>query len=433
VTDLIRAVQKQSIDSSLVYLFEITLSGGTVLYFHPDYDTDNLNSNEEGYIYFRDRTDPTIIRNYAPFPMDMTGIDLQADGAINRPTLTVANVTSTFSDALGGLQNDDLVGQTVVKRTTLKKYLYGEPGDASPSVEFPIQKYVIDRIESENPVSVTFELAPPFDLSGIKLPSRMVLGKYCSWQYQGNDINSCGGCKWNKDSHVTLPNTGELGDFDAYFTDKDVPIVNANLFSSNTSINPAFNPNSYSYSVGDTIYNSDSGGSIWVCKTAHTSQTWSNSYYQANWVLVAFLVWTAGKAYYVDDYIKNGNNYYRCNNQHTAHASDFTNDINNWDVIYTYTVWNSSDNYSTGDYVERTDSTQTTVWKALLDNNDEVPAEGLYWTRGDKCGKRLSSCKSRFQFKPRTPFTTTYAAPRVTKDTTVSLPFGAFPGAGKFR
>lgn len=433
MTDLIEVVQKQSLDSELIHLFELTLSDGTILYFHPDYDMSNTTTNQKGYIYFRDRTSPYTVRNYVPFPIEMSGADFQADGAITRPTLTVANVTSAFTDALDGFVNDDLIGQTITKRTTLYKYLYGQPGDASPPVEFPVQKYIIDRIEDENPLSITFELAPPFDLSGVKLPGRMVLGKYCSWQYQGNELSSCGGCRWSKNSKPTLPMPGDTsGQFKAYFTEKDEPIVSSNMFSTDSSINPSFNPNSYSYSVGDTIYTSDATGAVWMCKVAHTSTTWSLSYYQTNWDLIAHLTWAPSTAYYVNNYVKNGTDYYRCNTQHTS--GTFSTDSAKWDRIYIYTTYSQYASYSAGDYVEYDNGTQTTIWKSLVTpNENHTPSESVYWTRGDKCGKKLSSCKSRFQFIPRHSYSTNNSTPKVQKDTTASLPFGAFPGAGKFR
>ena len=431
MTELIEVVQKQDIDSSLVHLFELTISEDTILYFHPDYDISNTTEGEKGYIYFRDRTDPSIIRNYVPFPISMSGSDFQADGAINRPTLTVANVTSAFSDALGEFKNDDLVGQTITKRTTLYKYLYGQSGDASPSIEFPVQKYIIDRIESETPVSITFELAPPFDLSGIKLPGRMVLGKYCSWQYQGNDIRSCGGCRWNKDSKIALPAPGDtVLEFKAYFTENDEPIVDATLFTTTTTWQT-----SHDYLKGDLVKRDSK---IWIAIEDHTSSSSStgfNTDYNTNgyWAKYAYLSWASSTVYNVDDYIKNGTDYYRCNSSHTS-SSDFSTDSAKWDRVYIYTTYSRYSSYSTGDYVEYDNGTQTTIWKSLVTpNEDNLPSESAYWTRGDKCGKKLSSCKSRFQFIPRYSATTNNSTPKSTRDTNQSLPFGAFPGAGKFR
>ena len=42
MTDLIDVVQKIEPGSELVHLFELTLPNGTVLYFHPGFETDVL-------------------------------------------------------------------------------------------------------------------------------------------------------------------------------------------------------------------------------------------------------------------------------------------------------------------------------------------------------------------------------------------------------
>ena len=158
MSELIEAVQLQEPGSELVALYEVTVNN-TILYFHAGLEEDLTE------VQFRDRTSPYTARTYIAFPIMMDGVDLSADGAINRPTLTVANVANTFSSAIGDIKAEDLVGERLTKRTTLKKYLVGESGDTSPSVEFPIRKFILDRISGENNVSVSYELAAPYDLS----------------------------------------------------------------------------------------------------------------------------------------------------------------------------------------------------------------------------------------------------------------------------
>jgi len=435
MTDLIDVVQKQDPGSELVELFELTLSDGTVLYFHPDFDSDNSTASEEGYIYFRERTSPYNVKSYMPFPIQVDGIEYSADGAQNRPNLTVANVTSVFDTEIGDFKNDDLVGQPVVKRTTLKKYLY-EPGGSAgaydsttPPIEFPIQKYIIDRVSQENPISVTFELASPFDLGGIQIPNRSVLGKYCSWEYQGNDLNSRGGCIWSKNSLIELgTSTTTTGDFKAYFTEKDEPIIDEIIFTTNTPW-----ATSTSYSVGDLVLES---AKVYMANTAHTSgATFAGD--SANWDLIADTAWATSTSYAVNYYVKSGNNYYRCNTAHTSDATSFSADSAKWDTIYLYKTWDTSpsatNTFSAGDYVEYDNGTQTTIWRALLASTNNDPTESTTWTRADKCGKKLSSCKCRFQVTARHPYTTSNATPQVVKRSSVPLPFGAFPGTGKFR
>jgi len=434
VTDLIEVVQKIDPGSELVHLFELTLPNGTVLYFHPGFETDAA----DGYIYFRERTGSFNVQTYEPFPIDMSGVEFNSDGAQNRPTLTVANVTSAFSEDLGtNFSNEDLIGQPIVKRTTLKKYLYQPDGSAGaydsvqPPIEFPIQKYIVDRVSGENATAVTFELAAPFDLSGIQLPNRSVLGKYCSWEYQGQDLNSRGGCVWSKNSLIELGvSISDTENHKAYFTSKDEPIIPEVIFTTTTAWQT-----SHAYLIGDLIRRNNV---VWVAIQDHTSSSSStgfNTDYNTNgyWAKYAYLSWASSTVYNVDDYIKNGTDYYRCNSSHTS-SSDFSTDSAKWDRVYIYTTYSRYSSYSTGDYVEYDNGTQTTIWKSLVTpNEDNLPSEGAYWARGDKCGKKLSSCKSRFQFIPRYSVTTNNSTPKSTRDTNQSLPFGAFPGAGKFR
>ena len=62
---------------------------------------------------------------------------------------------------------------------------------------------------------------------------------------------------------------------------------------------------------------------------------------------------------------------------------------------------------------------------------DQTPGFNNYYEKGDVCGKRLTSCSCRFGFRPLD--STQASTGSTTKDTSVSLPFGGFPGARKFR
>ena len=130
MSELISSVQLQDPGSELVELYELVV-GSSTLYFHSGLEEDLTT------VQFRDRTSPYTVRTYTAFPIEMDGLEMSADGAINRPSLTVANVTNVFSSAIGNVKPEDLVGERLTKRTTLKKYLYGESGDASPPVLFP--------------------------------------------------------------------------------------------------------------------------------------------------------------------------------------------------------------------------------------------------------------------------------------------------------
>ena len=213
MTTLIDAVQTQEPGSELVELIEVELASGSI-YLHSGIESD-LST-----VQFRDLTTPATIRTYTAIPIELTGVERNADGASSRPSLVVANVLSTFRGLIGDLTNKDLIGKRVIRRQTLKKYLYGETDDANPPIEFPVEKFIIDRVASENKVAIKFELASVMDLEGVKLPNRIVVGKYCNWEYQGI-ANGRGGCTWKANSKITVGTT----EYKAYFTIDDEPIL----------------------------------------------------------------------------------------------------------------------------------------------------------------------------------------------------------------
>lgn len=199
MSEIIDTVQLQEVDDSLVDLYELEVRGETI-YLYGGLDGG-------ASVQF---SDGSQLNEYFEFPIELEGIDMSSDGAASRPTLRIANVISLIglmnNDAseigneaayLGIVKNEDLIGAKITRRRTLGKYL----GQAGSPVEFPKQIFILDRISSENNVVVEFELASPFDVEGVKLPARVVIGKYCPWKYQGaSDSPPCGGCTWPKDS-----------------------------------------------------------------------------------------------------------------------------------------------------------------------------------------------------------------------------------------
>ena len=207
VDDLNEDLQKQSVDAA-VELWEIELSSSTSAYFFSGLDSD-LDT-----VDFRDRVTPATIRTYEALPILGEGFSQKSDGPSARPKLTVANILDTFSGALGDLTNKDLLGKKIYRRRTLEKYLH--PTDtSSPPVEMPIQMYYIDRISDQSILSVTFELASPFDVGGIQLPKRVILGNACSWEYQGSASskaiqNRRGACSWATNRQLVDQETGTV-------------------------------------------------------------------------------------------------------------------------------------------------------------------------------------------------------------------------------
>ena len=181
---------KQEINSGYLEFYELVVGEGSnnTLYFH-----DGKNENAADIQYDGN--------TYIAIPILINGIEIKGDGAIARPSLTVANVESlikssskfktqmadgTWGAIVDGVpitandfKLDDLIGSRITRRRTLEKYLTSDP-----LVEFPKDIYIIDRVAQKTNQFVTFELAPPHDLGGVRLPTRNVIGKYCPWRYQ---------------------------------------------------------------------------------------------------------------------------------------------------------------------------------------------------------------------------------------------------------
>ncbi len=391
MTDIIASdLQQLETDSKYVELFELVLDSGNILYFHPGLEEDLTT------VQFRDRESPHILRTYVAMPVMMEGLDLQADGAMSRPTLTIANIIDKFSTVSGNFTNKSLVGKTLIRRRTLKKHLHGErEAGAAGTVptEFPVIKYIIDRIAAETSTIVTFEVAAPYDLQNIKLPRRVVVGKYCSWEYQGA-ASGRGGCIFPRDSAVkrldnlTNDNDKTLRTHYGYFNDKNEPLVSATWLLANTS---AWSASSVSYTQESYVSHS---GKYWQSLQVHTS---SSSREPGT---------TAGEAFWKQ--------------AHHFAAHD-----------------NTSHNYSVGDHVSF--GSPANIWKCILAHNSststagtiEPSYESAYWVREDLCSKTLQGCKCRFQFVP-VDYDTANQPPSSRKDTNNVLPFGGFPGTYKF-
>ena len=167
--------------SSIIELFTLTttaaLHGSAQTYrFHSG---SSLNSN--GEIVWAGNS-------YQRFPIEADGFAFQK-GQIPRPTLTVSNALGTITSILLTVNEtttgNDLTGATVTRIRTLAKFLdavnfaggvnpYGTP---DPNAEFPQEIYSIDRKASETRDAVSFELAAPIDLAGVRAPKRQCTRK----------------------------------------------------------------------------------------------------------------------------------------------------------------------------------------------------------------------------------------------------------------
>jgi len=93
--------------------------------------------------------------------------------------------------------------------------------------------------------------------------------------------------------------------------------------------------------------------------------------------------------------------------------------------ISSISTWSSSATYDEDDKVKTITDGHTQIWEALRDvpANKNPANSPSYWKRLDVCSKTLTGCKKRFQGNNT----------NAELNTSLSLPFGGFPGARKFK
>ena len=363
---------------------------------------------------------------YYAMPISMSNIDIKNDGSQNRPVLTVANAesiirsSSVFQNAddggtngLGNFTIDKLVGKRVTQRQTLEKYLTLDPSTVSTKsvVEYPKKVYIIDAIKTKTSSFVSFELASPFDLEGIKLPNRQVIGKYCPWVYTGRSFSTpTGACTWHKAGKFTQYQTSDSSTkgYRVYFTDQDEPIVWKYLIHASPTglkgANTHPGDTSGSFALDALVGLSDGSGGFTYWRSSVANNTTVPSSSESSWQQVrVYEPFISGQTY--------------STNSSDARRSEM--------VIHPVTGATSKDDTTF------TFSNTTTVYRVTVTNNDQTPADSSnHWVRADQCGKLLKSCKIRFQFDTSsTGQGGQYTIPSTDTVNQNILPFGGFPGS----
>lgn len=469
MTNLIATdLQGMEVDSPLIDLFELVLPNDSILYFHPGVD-DDANASS---IQFKDVESPHTIRTYQPFPIDLDGLEIASDGAINRPNFTVANIGQFFSNLLSGYSNKDLIGQRITRRQTLQKYLVGEtPGSPGAPVELGRVSYIIDRIAKETNTTITFEVSAVYDLDGIQIPRRVSVGKYCSWMYQGYHLYKKGGCTWSTGSTVygfdreggTIDQSKPLLQH-AYFDMFDKPLI-SNEWAT-------FSLNIASGVAGTTagVLTLPSGQSTVfppmrvqgtllpdntrvVTKNSSTSYqlntTLLNNYNSGNVTFKNIWPWQDYNTYLDYEYARTGSgttedpyrywqSLYRDNIDNDPTTSD---GAPYWREARTWTDWNATTSYNEGDLVRhQIDVFQDsigTIFRCTASHDTsnttatEPSLQSSYWEREELCSKTLQGCKCRFQAIPVSQHDND-SPPSGAKKAETPLPFGSFLGLQKF-
>lgn len=380
MSDLIETVQKQDPGSELVILFDLEYIPGSFVYFTSNYDAGDVQFPDSG----------GTLRTYAALPIEADGFDISSEGSYSRPTLTVSNLSNTLASAIG-IDFEELIGRRITRRITLAKYLYGGSNYSSTPIEYPKTTYVIDRIRERNVMQVSFELAAPFDLANITLPRRQVISGGCPWRYQGaspslDEENKVGGCNWHA--------AGTYRDGNIYANQKDEYIVSSSLTF--TTFSSSATAGNYYKTVKSGLTEIDGDGQnttasttvydYWQCLT-NTSTTPSDT--SSSWRRVrVYSTYSASATYYA-----------------------YTDSSYNNYVLHNSVMWKVK-----------------TITQSANAHVVTPPDYSNYWTRGDSCGKRVTSCAARFH---ATPDGSGGVETTTTKQT--PLPFGGFPASRVYK
>ena len=393
MTAIVENVQKQGVESPIITLYDLEYADGIFAYFASTLD-DDLTS-------IQCRDSGGTVRTYTALPLQLEGFDVQSDGALSRPKMTVANIESTFKDALGGLSFEDLIGRRITRRTTQEKYLVGNSGDSTPPVEFPSITYVIDRIASKSIMGVTFELAAPFDLAGIKLPRRVVIGGACPWKYQGAsstlaEVDKEGGCSWRLDNKINIGGTDYL--LAANESDEMILLKTALTGAATGTTEGAsgsFTQNSF-YFTNNNLQRYDASGVLAVAGDVNTRQYW-----------LCIRSTSTGPS--------NTNTAFRKVRPYQTFSSTGT--------FYGYSDKGFNDIVLQNGAFWRVKRTTVTGYGGSQTSGNI--SENDFWTRADRCGKQITSCRLRFQAKLHPSVSGAFSA---LQDNKQALPFGGFPG-----
>ena len=139
-------------------------------------------------VRFRDTSGASnTTRSYTPFPIEISEVENSASSSMPRPIMTLSNLSNVLN-----LGPESIVGGRVEIIHTFKKYLFGEAqGNAGSSL--PRQSFVIDRLAGETFEFLSYELAAPYDLEEVKLPTRRIVGGQCPWKYKGASVDTVQG------------------------------------------------------------------------------------------------------------------------------------------------------------------------------------------------------------------------------------------------
>lgn len=194
---------------------------------------------------------------HIPVAVEVEDFETNILNRINRPRIRISNTNYVISSLLR--KKNDFKFAKLERTKIFIKYIDDENFEGginpfgTPDVNATISRdtYNISQKTQENINLVEFELTSPFDLENFTLPGRLILGRYCYWQYRGVGCNYFGPpvCQDDDNQFTYIP----TGNFNFQTTD--------NIWTYGKQ-----------YNAGDIVYlntDKDPFRTWYVCQKAH--------------------------------------------------------------------------------------------------------------------------------------------------------------------
>ena len=194
---------------------------------------------------------------YMPIAVEVEDFESNIFNRINRPKIRISNESLLISQILR--RKNDFKFAKLERVKVFVKYIddinfeggINPFGAADPNSVISRDTFIISQKTQENKSIVEFELTAPFDLENFTIPGRIVMGRYCYWQYRGLGCNYFGPPVCQED--------------DSQFS--QVPTGTFNFQNSNNEWRYGS-----AYSVGDIVYAStpkDPFKTWYICSENH--------------------------------------------------------------------------------------------------------------------------------------------------------------------
>lgn len=137
-------------------------------------------------------------QTYMPIPVEVEGFETTSNGQLPRPKIRFSNKEFFMTHIID--KNDDFKHARVIRKRTFVKYLddvnfsdgTNPWGTADSSAELSSETFLVGQKTAENRVFVEFELISPLDIDNLDITRRIIMSRYCAWQYRGDGCNYTG-------------------------------------------------------------------------------------------------------------------------------------------------------------------------------------------------------------------------------------------------